>query len=342
MKKHLYLSILCVSAACGIPAYSQGSANFTNFIRQVQLPTMVQRDVGVPPSGTRLSELAIDPGGARFTLWTVQSSPLRSILLSERYVGGYIPIAEVVIRSEDMAGTNVRTIAGRPFWVDVTIGGLLSGANDPVPSKSVKFLRHAQSYGLKGNGQALDRTQATLISQSSLATNGTTTFTYLFNSLPGDDTTKVRGEERFSIYSLADYQAPESQLASQTIQIWPQADGTISGIANNQKIGFVVPPVTITFNDIYPNSTIYAQVYPGRQVLGTVGTMIPEASYISTSQVPMDYMFVPADWAKYLVSDGRWTMEIVTDTPWGQTRLAYKEFEVDRTIEFNGNISTSE
>ena len=83
---------------------------YTNFIRQVQLPTGVQWDVTVASIGEQLSALAIDPGGARFELWTVKDTPLTSYLLDTRYVGTYVPMANVVIRSEDPYSLIPRTL----------------------------------------------------------------------------------------------------------------------------------------------------------------------------------------------------------------------------------------
>jgi hypothetical protein len=41
-------------------------------------------------------------------------------------------------------------------------------------------------------------------------------------------------------------------------------------------------------------------------------------------------------------SDGRWTMEIVTVTPFGTDRLAYISFDLDRTINLNTTVTTIE
>jgi hypothetical protein len=40
--------------------------------------------------------------------------------------------------------------------------------------------------------------------------------------------------------------------------------------------------------------------------------------------------------------DGRWTMELVTVTPFGIDRLAYVSFDLDRTIKMNGVFTTIE
>ena len=333
---HLTTAALLLS---GTNALSQ---TYTNFIRQVQYPSAVVWDASVAANGQQLSALAIDPGGARFELWTVSSVGPTSFLLDSSYVGTYIPVSTVVIRSEDTTSAIPRTRADRPFYVDIAVSGLLSGEDDPDPSKSVKFLRHVQSYGVGGTGIGIDRSQATLLSQSSIETNGTQNLTFLLNSVPGADRAKVRGEERFSIFSLQDYQAPESQIASQFIQIWPVADGAIAGIAQNQLIRYSLPQLTFTLNDLYPNSTTYAQVYKGNPVLGTTGTVIPGSALALSESVPQSRVLLVNNYDAVFTSDGRWTMELVTKTPFGIDRLSVVSFDLDRTMKVNGTFTTIE
>lgn len=318
---------------------------YTNFVRQFQLPSGVQWDMSVAavsPDGGSLSPLAINPGGARFELWTVKSSPATSYLLDTKYVGTYVPQASVVVRSEDSYANIPRTRADRPFYVDVTVSGLLSGATDPTPSKSVTLMRHVQSYGVGGTGVTIDRSQATLLSQVAVATNGIQTLTYAVNSVPGADRAKVRGEERFSVFSLADYQAPASQLASQFIQFWPVADGTITGITQGQVIRAAMPQITLTLNDLYPNSRTYAQVYKGSPVLGTTGTVVPGSNLVINDSLPSSRVLLASNYDSAFDSDGLWTMELLTVTPFGIDRLAYVSFTLDRTIEVNGSFTTIE
>ena len=160
--------------------------------------------------------------------------------------------------------------------------------------------------------------------------------------MPGSDRSKLRGEERFSIFSLADYQAPASQLASQYIQIWPVADGVISGISTNQSIKNAMPAVTLAYNDLYPSSTTYAQVYKGSPVLGTAGTVVPGSALVINDSVPTSRVLSLSTYDSVLTSDGQWTMEILTVTPFGTDRLAYITFYLDRTIQMNTTVTTIE
>lgn len=332
------------AALAGMTAWAgaQTVVSYTNFIRQTQYPSEVIWDVSVTPTGSSLSALAINPGGARFDLWTVRNTPLTNYLLSTAYVGAYVPMGTIAIRSQDPYNTIPRTRADRPFYVDITLSGLLAGEDDPEASKSVLLLRHVQSYGVGGNGINLDRTQATLLSQSTLYQNGSRTLTYALTSIPGADRSKVRGEERFSIFSVEDYQAPSSQISSQFIQVWPVASGSISGIAADAMIRYALPQVTFTLTDLYPESTTYAQVYKGNPVLGTEGTVVPGSVIVVSDSLPQNRTLVVGDYDAVVNSDGRWTMEILTRTTFGLDRLAFVSFNVDRTMIVNGSFTTIE
>jgi hypothetical protein len=327
-------------ALCGLASAQAGG--YSNFIRQVQMPSGVQWDATVAATGEGSSALPLDLGGARFELWTVLDEPLTSYLLDTRFVGAYAPAAEVVIRTEDPYSGVPRTRADRPFEVEVTVSGLTGGATDPAASKAVKLLRHAQSYGDGGVGENLDRSQATLLSQAVVSENGTQKLTYTLSSVPSADLAKIAGEERFSVFSLADENAPESQLASRYVQIWPVADASIDGISPNQKIRFEVPQLTFTLNDLYPESQTYAQVYPGEARLGAEGTVIPGSSLNVSDSVPKSRILVMDDYDAVFDTDGIWTLEILTVTPFGIDRLAHVTFEIDRSIRVNGMLTTLE
>lgn len=338
--KAFLLRLLPVGMVLSSMASAQTVATYTNFIRQIQLPSGVQYDVSVAPTGEQLSALEINPGGANFQLWTVKSSPLTNYLLDTKYVGTYVPIGTVAIRTEDPYTVIPRTRADRPFYVDYSVSGLLTGATDPVASKSVTLLRHVQSYGAGGTGIGIDRTQATLFSQASLTTNGAQTLTYAVNSIPGTDRSKVRGEERFSIFSVADYQSPAAQLASQYVQVWPVADGSIAGITNGQLVRFQLPNLTLTINDIYPDARVYAQAYMGTAVLGTSGSILPGSALIINDTVPQSRVLTLNKYDSVFTQDGVWTVELLTSTPFGIDRLAVITFTLNRTIKVNGTVTT--
>lgn len=321
---------------------SEADDDYTFFIRQIQLPDELEWDAAVDQTGSQQSELPINPNGARFELWTVKASPFTSYLLDTTYVNSYIPVADVQITSEDPYTVIPRTRADRAFSVMVTVNGLAIDPTAPPAAQSVKLLRHVQSYGTTGNGSNTNRNAATLLSQGSLDQNGDHPLDYTVTSIPGGDRTKVRGEERFSVFSLEDYQAPESQLDSEFIQIWPVADATVSGMSNGHVIKGLAPKVTVDLNDLYPDSWTYAQVYEGTATLGTNGTLVPGASILIDSSVPRDRKLKIKDWDEVIRKDGQYTLEILTATPFGVDRLSYVTFNVERTIQFNGNVTSVE
>jgi hypothetical protein len=346
-----------------------GQVTYANYIRQWQLPSGVVWDATdtVASTGSQLSNLAINPGGARFDLWTVRSSPLTEYLLDSSYVGTYVPISQIVIDTEDPFGKDLtatgpipvnlqgklrRTRADRPFTVYVTVSGLLSGATDPVAAKTVNFFRHAQSYGT-GVGVGIDRTQATLLTQSTISTNGTQTLSYALTGLTGPNLKKLRGEDRFSVFSIADPVSPTTlpaaQLASQYMQVWPVTDGSIAGITSNQVVRFAMPALTITYNDIYPTAEVYAQAYKGERVAGKIGARIEGGGKVNTGSSPTTEVLTPSKLDPVFTSDGRWTIELLTNGPFGieylrtpSDQLAFVTFTVDRTIEVNSTVTTVE
>jgi hypothetical protein len=354
MKAKTFLLIAALAAPAAVEAQS-GSA-FTNFVRQVQLPQPQGpiRDVAVTASGSAQSALAIDPDGARFELWTIKSTtPPEEFLLAEQYVGTYVPQAVVTILTGDPYLELPRTRADQPYTVNVTIAGLLSDAGAPAASKLVDFQHHVQSYGTNGTGVGNNRTLATLLGTTEINQNSPVNepFTYSFtvNQVPGADRSKVRGEERFTVMSKEDIQGPEYQvpaqvLASRFVQIWPVADGSIAGITDNQLIRFSLPNVTLVVNEAYPDSATYAQVYKGAPALGTEGIVVPGSSRVVKDTVPQNLTMVLEDYDSVFDAggDGQWTMELLTSTPFGIDRLAYVTFNLDRTIQFNGSVTTQE
>jgi len=345
MKRHIFRSVLLLLAAGSLA--SAQSASYTNFIRQIQASSGVQWQLDtVATTGAQWSPQSVDSGGASFELWTVMTSPLTQSLTSYQlkscFVGTYGPVASVTMHSEDPYGPIFRTRADRPFSVVITVNGLLSGLTDPAAAKSINLCHYVQSYGVGGTGVALDRSQAILSSQASITQNGSQTLSYALTSIPGSNRSKVRGEETYSVFSLADYQVPAAQLASSYIQIWPVADGSFSGITQGQLIRFVMPQLTIALNDLYPNSTTYVQTYQGSPQLGMVGTTLPGSALVINDCIPQSRVLTLKGYDAVFSSDGTWTMELLTVTPFGTDRLAYVSFNINRTINVNSTLTTDE
>lgn len=333
--------ILCLLGVLSI-LNSAKADDYSFFVRQIQMPDEAEWDVSVGQEGSEQSPLAINPNGARFELWTVRTDPLTSYLLDTTYVNSYVPVATVGIQSEDPYSVIPRTRADRPFQVNITVSGMSIDPTAPPAALSVKLLRHVQAYNSGDNGTHVNRSQATLLSQGSLNNNGAHTLSYTVNAIPGADRTKVRGEERFSVFSMEDFQAPESQLGSKFIQIWPMADCSINGITAGDIIKGVAPNINIHLNDLYPDSFTYAQVYEGTPQLGVQGVRVPGSSVTVDSSVPKSEIIRLKNWDQVIGRDGTWTLEIVTVTPFGADRLSYVSFVVDRAIKVNGSVTSAD
>jgi len=339
--KSIFQTTIAFALGAILTAPVTADDDYTFFIRQIQMPEALEWDVSVDQEGSQQSPLAINPHGARFELWTVKSDPLTSYLLDTTYVNSYIPVAEVSITSEDPYEVIPRTRADRPFTVNITVNGLSSDPDAPEAAKEVKLLRHVQSYG-STNGTNINRNQATLLSQGAINSNGTQTLSYNVTSIPGGDRTKVRGEERFSVYSLEDYQAPESQLDSLFIQVWPVASTEIEGLESGDTIKGNAPQVSIELEDLYPDSYTFAQVYRGGPQLGANGTLVPGSALLVDGSVPRDEDLIVKDWDNVIREDGEWVLEVLTVTPFGTDRLDYVTFTVQRTIKMNGSVTSIE
>ncbi|MCW1912406.1 hypothetical protein OJ996_02405 [Luteolibacter sp. GHJ8] len=271
-------------------------------------------------------------------------------------MGAYVPQATVTIMTADPYTSIPRIRADQPFSVTVTVNGLMTDAGAPAAYKSVNFMHHVQSYGVGGTGIGINRDQATLFQTASIKEETspegeTRIYSFTLNNVPGTNRAKVRGEERFTVMSLDDQQGPNYHvlpqvLASRYIQVWPVADGMIAGIEDNQLIRFSLPAITLTVNDVYPDSHTYAQVYKGEVRNNVDGKIVPGSSKVIADTLPQNLLFTLTDTDYSSVfdegGDGRWTMELLTSTPFGIDRLDYVTFDLDRTIQFNGSLTTKE
>ena len=129
-----------------------------------------------------------------------------------------------------------------------------------------------------------------------------------------------------SIPSADELARRNPQIASKYIQIWPVADASISGISQNQRIRFKLPQLTLTLNDLYPDSKTYAQVYRGEPQLGHERDTGSGNLTGLNESVSIDRVLVLNDYESVFDGDGRWTMEVLTITPFGIDRLAYVTF----------------
>lgn len=336
------ITVTCSAGVTGKPELAwnislpPGSGPYNHFIKQTVYDgphSITYYLPNIAPNGMTIAPFSVMPGGARFELWTVAQSPFQSHLLASTFVGPSVPSASLAIRSQDPYPIITRTRADHPFHVDINIDGLISSPDAPVTLKSVNFIRHSQTYGPGGTGENLNRYASTLISSTSVNTNGLQTHSYPSSAVPSTDPLKKRGEERFSIWSVPHNPAPgysvqSERLADRFVQVWPVADGSINGLDSPITVGSAVPEVTITLNDLYPKSTTWTRIYKGQPQSDATGTILPGTTIVIDDSVPHNRVLKTSDYASAITSGGLWTIETVTETPFGIDRITAVTFPV--------------
>lgn len=346
--KAILVSILvgiASNAAAQVPKY-------VNFIRQIQRPSgvVIQMDKGsnglkLAASGTEISLEGIDGDGSLFELHTVKADLSASYLLASKFVGAYLPSGRITLSTLDPSTSELRTRVDQPIKGTVQVSGLSKDPAAPLRTREVNFTRHVQSYGT-GNGENIDPSQASLVSQQTISNTLEKAFEYAVTSIPANPVAKARGEERFSLYTKSyinetGQTIPPSLITSATIKVWPMAGATITGISAKDKLRFQVPTLRFSYVDLYPGSVTYAQVYRGEQILGTTGTVIPGSMKVNTFEHPLTESIQPiSNYQPIFDADGTWTLEVVTSTPFGLERLAWVTFEVDRTMKVNSTLTS--
>ena len=338
--KYLIASILC--AAFWTSLAVAGASDSVAIVRQHQQGTNVTWDMPVDLVGEGLSALNVEEGGSLFQLWTIHQPTLDDFLLDQKLVGAYLPKAELSITTEDPYPNAVRTRADRPFQLHVTVSGLLSGPNVPLASTKVLLEHYAAGYPESLSLTRDEAVSGTPVNSLYIDANGTFPIEFPVASLSGPDPTKVAGEEHFLVHALPDGDVAQTQIAATSVQIWPVAEGRISGIENGAQVGTSPPVLTVDLEDLYPRSDTWLQIYQGSPALGTVGTKLSGSVLVLDQDVPASRVLQVGDWASALTDDGLHTIELLTETPFGIDRLDYVTIGVNRVLEVRAMIGDME
>lgn len=352
---------LLITAFASQPA--SADVSFVNFIRQTQfgpeLPSEgVAYDHIVDPSGQDRSPLAIDPGGARFELWTVGadgiSAPI-NYLLASTSVATFMPVASIEVFTVDTTSEIARTRVDHPFQVKIHTEGLLEPAEGiSEASQSVNYYHFARSQkdeedqevfstSLKGNGDFYSPPSETTDTHSVF--NG---YPVHYHSLNSADPTKAYGVEWFRVESLPDedYGLKEpQQLDEKPVIILPMADGSLSGITDNQELRFRMPMLTLVLNDLYPGSTTYVRAYKGECTDNPSNPRVVPGSFFPAPNFdqPTSTQINVTNYDSIIDSDGKWTLELVTDTPFGRAEyLDHVTFTINRKLDVRASVNTIE
>jgi len=268
-------------------------------------------------------------------------------LLAEKAVGTYIPEAQVVITSEDTYYPP-RTRADQPYQVSIHINKLPDPASADIPPSAPTKVLVSRRYKLyhptlhipapNGSGQGV-------YSQGlELKMNGSFSIPSLYQQLPGEQPTKSIGEETFSASVKVGNPSAEANIGAATIQVWPVATATIDGIPDNAKFLNVPENISAHLTDLYPDHVTYARIYKGVARLGADGNTIASSVVQHNTYAPQDAVIPVTGLEEFIDTDGIYTVEVVTVTPFNHRqpeRLAYATFEVDRTLEVRGSLTSS-
>jgi hypothetical protein len=120
------------------------------------------------------------------------------------------------------------------------------------------------------------------------------------------------------------------------VQVWPVASGTIAGLNDGDRIRSKAPQLTVTMTDLYPRSGTYLQAYKGPVGTALNPTRIVGAEKVLDQSTSLDETLVVADYDSVFTEDGQYTIELLTETPFGTERLDHVTFTVNREIKVNG------
>lgn len=327
---------------------------YTNFVRQQQQTTKVVWDMmGVSAKDSSASQLTLEAGGALFQLWTIQSATstaaAKDYLLDSKTVGAYLPTATVTVKTADPYTRVPRTRADQPFTVTVNVQGLkAAGVGVPEAATKVLLEQHLAPYP-KGT-TSIDPQKAisgTPLKSSYIVQNDDSKFDFARTSLAGTDPTQILGEEHFVVHALADGTITQTQIARGFVQIWPVADGAISGMKNGDIVRFKGPDLTVAVNNLYPSSTTWLQIYGGApQYLNGKRVLVPDAKRLPSSQLVWDSdvskstVLTVTNYDSLMPSDGAYTMELLTQTPFGIEILSTLTFNVNRSLEVHSLLGS--
>ncbi|NNC89858.1 MAG: hypothetical protein HKN82_15480 [Akkermansiaceae bacterium] len=352
-------------------------SEYINFIRQIQLDTNTEWDVTVPKDGTMLSPEGVGIDGSQFELWSIHDDSNDEYLLDEEYVASYMPWAKLSIVTGDPYPDTPRTRVDQPFTVQIEIDGLVyepdyvnSQREALSIAQNVKFkpkegkVRRTKNHPFTWeappdaakvllvheifhypededsfNGEYKD---GVVVQEAFLTENAASTLNYGMTNLQAEDLTLARGEEVFTITSLAGYKTGETILRTEKVQIWPIARGSLSGI-DSAEVYNSLPPLTVALEDLYPSSTTFVRVYKGAPVAEPASAeMVIDSFVYLDDSIPRNRNLSLVGLDRYFQKDGLYTVELVHRTPFGAELLDQVAVTVDRRIEVRGSFYSNE
>ncbi|MCB1234517.1 MAG: hypothetical protein KDM91_05555 [Verrucomicrobiae bacterium] len=321
-----------------------------NIIRQTQLESGIQYDlVTSNNTGSAYSFMPIEEGGASYELYAYGSAwDTNLYFLDRKVIGHYLPRARITINTQDMwhdwfhPGLPPRTRADKPYTLAIKVWGLTDDDDAPLAAQKVLYTHVGQNYDetYTPNGNA------EYVVNSFHMFNQEPNYTPVYTALVPMAPTKAMGIEKFTISSLADETIPETSiLAEEMLTVWPVSEAFIDGVETGMTIRDSLPNLIIRYSDLYPLSWTYVQIYKGAPQLGKSGAIFNTTPRWHNTIVPQSEVLSIENWESMIGTDGQYTIEVVTITPfnnWQPERLSHVSFNIDRNVNVNGQVVTSE
>jgi len=324
----------------------------TDFVRQIQLTgttVPLVYDIAVSTeTGTMVSK-PLEGEGAVFQLYAsgLEASRFNTlpIKVAEDTVGAFYPKVTLQIGSQD-PHTPPRTRADKPFSVTFSVEHLLNTPEAPLYARTIELQRQYQLYDAITRAVPTDPKAAGSYKEYiEFYGNGTYYEPAAYHQLPGTSSTSAQGKETYIAYTHPDASGRQYQLGAAALEIWPVARGVIKNITEGAKYTFLPATAYVEMKDLYPLSSTYVQVYKGKPVLGTEGTILKSTVRTYDTPVPQDSVARLDEMDAAITEDGFYTIEVLTVTPFNNQapeRIGYTYIEVDRTIEVRASTTTSE
>lgn len=375
MKTNSYHTPALAALAISSLALPAAEEDWTIVLIQRQLESGATQQTPVGVQGSRAALAPVPEGGSEFQLWALNpDAGLDSeTLIDTEVVAAFLPNGELSITTpDDHVGDIPRTRIDQGFTLNYEVSGLLPNTPDaPAAAKEVLldhgvasyqagFIKGEDNFGLdSGNNSnggglvggvlegALSGVSELLTSllgteanfaQRSLSRNGRDQIVFPTANIPGGDIYADAGVETFRLHALADETTAETKLAEAKVRVWPLAQATVKGIVPDETYTRI-PRIEVDLKSLYPESETWVQIYPGSQVLGTEGTILNESTIQWDDEVPLSTSLVFRDLDRLLTTEGQWTLEVLTETPFGVERLAWRSLVVGRTLEVRGMLN---
>lgn len=329
---------------CGV---LKADSPWTISLVQRQLDTGSLFQSYVDEHGEELSAAAVPEGGAEFQLWAFkrENGIFEELLLDTEVVGTYMPTGELkIITPDPYDGPIPRTRIDQGFTVQHTVGGLVASSSStdaPLAARQILLTHQVASYEPGANWETAPEYGSLLpaedFNQLSIQQNGTDELRFAAGNIPGNDPYRDAGLETFQLFALPDGEIAQLQLDEAQVQIWPLSKGEIKGIDEDQTYT-LIPTVEVELMNLYPDSKTWMQIYKGPPSPGTEGVRLEESTIVVNDLKPRNSRLVFRELQKVFTDGGPWTLEVLTETPFGVEILDTVQLNILKDLKIRGAL----